>query len=228
MPEGRYPCPVCLGLPMEKIRFARPVLELDGCSRCGGIWFDAGEVQKLAQINPQLALKQINLAPKSYVMQCHQCSQPMDRNAAHCPHCRWHNQLDCPICQQPMSVKTVDGLKLDYCKPCKGVWFDNIELSTIWNRRLMNLSQDYRSGRRGRDDAADLFLDVLIFAPDVAYYGGYAVADTLIHAPELAAGAVEAVAHAPELAGNLIEGMAGLAGGIFEAIGEIIGGIFDL
>lgn len=226
--EARYPCPVCLGLPMEKLRFVNPQqgqeLVLDACKRCGGIWFDAGEVQLLAQIHPQVAQRQIALNPAAVHMKCHQCMAVMDRDADTCGQCGWKNLLDCPVCQKAMAVSRVDDLKLDYCKSCKGIWFDNLELSNIWNRRLEQLAR--RQRRFDADDAGDLFLDVLIFAPDLAFYGAHALAETVYHAPELAAGAVEALANLPETAGNVVEGVGDLAGGIFEAIGAIISAIF--
>jgi len=231
--EARYPCPACLGLPMQKIRFNNPQqgleLILDSCQRCGGIWFDAGEVEMLTQIHPNVAMRQIELKPEAFIMKCHTCQSAMDRNADHCPACNWHNQLDCPICQQAMSIAKVEDLKLDYCKGCKGVWFDNIELSTIWNQRLARLASQQQAGGRGftAEDGSDLFLNVLVFSPELLYYGAAGVAKAVQHAPEIAAGAVEMIGNAPELAGNLIEGGAKLAGGIFEAIGAIIAAIFE-
>ena len=246
MPEARYPCPVCLGLPMQKIQFQDPELTLDSCSRCGGIWFDFGEVNQLKQLHPQLAEKHISLRDEDYRMQCHQCSAMMDRNAEVCPECHWKNILACPVCQKPMEVVRFGDIKLDCCKACKGAWFDNIELAQLWNGRLDQLSDDYKQ-RRGDNDispgeeAAYIFLDVLTYSPDLAFYTAEAAVDLISHAPDLAAGAVELVANtpdlaagaiemlanAPDLAGGVIEGIGHLAGGIFEVIAAILGGIFD-
>jgi Zn-finger nucleic acid-binding protein len=175
-------------------------------------------------------------------MACHQCGEMMDRNADQCPQCRWHNRLECPICQKTMAIAHMEDIKLDYCKGCKGVWFDNIELSNLWNQRLAQLASQQPTVYGDHTPASDFFLDVLIFAPDVAFYGAHAVAETVMHAPEIAAGAIEGVSHlpelagnivegignAPELAGNILEGAAEMAGGIFEAIGAIIAGLFEL
>lgn len=266
--EARYPCPVCLGLPMNKIKFDSPDLVLDACSRCGGMWFDAGEVDQLKQVHTHLANKHITLKDTAFKMQCHQCSARMDRNTDHCPQCNWHNILDCPVCDKPMTTSTVKGIKLDYCKDCKGVWFDNIELAAIWNGELDRMTHDHQpSGNYTAGDfavdAAGTFLDILLYTPHRGYYGGMyydngyysgtdLVADTLIHAPDLAAGAVdliasapgavvegiasapevagaavEMLASAPEVAGAVVEGIAWVAGSIFELLGEIIGGLFD-
>jgi Zn-finger nucleic acid-binding protein len=242
MPEARYPCPVCLGLPMEKLHFPESNLTLDTCRRCGGIWFDAGEVAELARIAPHTAYQRVVLKPQSFLMACHQCTHPMDRNADRCLQCGWKNHLECPICERTMAIANIEDIKLDYCKNCKGVWFDNIELSNLWNQRLARLASQQPTVYGDHYPASDFFLDVLIFAPDVAFYGAHAVAETVMHAPDIAAGAIEGIGNlpelagnivegigsAPELAGNILEGAGNLAGGIFEAIGAIIAGIFDL
>lgn len=241
MLEARYPCPVCLGLPMEKLHFPESSLTLDTCRRCGGIWFDAGEVAELGRIGKHTALQRIALKPQAVLMACHQCGEPMDRNADQCPQCRWHNRLECPICQKTMAIAHMEDIKIDYCKSCKGAWFDNSELSHLWNQRLARLASQHPTAGDVYP-ASDFFLDVLIFAPDVAFYGAHAVAETVMHAPDIAAGAlegvsnlpelagniVEGIGNAPELAGNLLEGAADMAGGIFEAIGAIIAGLFEL
>lgn len=265
--ETRYPCPVCLGLPMNKIKFDSSDLVLDACSRCGGMWFDAGEVDQLKQIHTHLANKHIELKDTAFKMQCHQCSTRMDRNADHCPQCNWKNVLDCPLCDKPMSTSTVKGIKLDCCKSCKGVWFDNIELAAIWNGELDRMthehqySENYTAGDFAAD-AAFTFLDILTYSPHRGYYRGDLydnsyngvdlVVDTVVYAPDIAAGAVDLVASAPgavvegiaavpevagaavemlasapEVAGAVVEGIASIAGGIFELLGEIIGGLFD-
>lgn len=231
MLETRYPCPVCLGLPMEKLHFQETHLTLDTCRRCGGMWFDYGEINRLKKLHPQMALKKVELRDSDYVMSCHQCSALLKRNADECEMCYWKNRLDCPVCQKQMAVVKVGDIKLDACKHCKGVWFDNVELSQIWNGRLARLTEQHKPVLLGDDDwgddAAFLFLDILTFSPELAFYTAEAAVDVVTHAPELAAGAVELVANAPEIAGSLIEGTAEAAGGIFEAIASIIGGIFE-
>lgn len=230
MPEARYPCPVCLGLPMQKLEFKDPQLTLDTCSRCGGMWFDYGEVNQLKHMNPKFVMKKVALREQDYAMQCHQCSEMMDRNADHCPACKWKNLLDCPICEKTMTVVNVGDVKLDVCKSCKGAWFDNIELSQIWNGQLDKLGADNKLQKGdGLDggDAAALFLDVLTYSPHLAYYTAEAAVELARHAPEIASGAFNMIANSPEIAGSLMDGLGSLAGGIFEVIGAILEGIFD-
>ena len=63
--EARYPCPVCLGVQMVKTP-VRPTRRgqsggvlLDHCERCGGVWFEAGEVQQMRQLRPELLWRAI-------------------------------------------------------------------------------------------------------------------------------------------------------------------------
>jgi Zn-finger nucleic acid-binding protein len=230
MPEARYPCPVCLGLPMKKIEFQKPPLTLDSCGRCGGMWFDYGEVNLLKQMNPKLALQKIALREQDFKMQCHQCEAFMDRNAEKCPQCNWKNHLDCPICQKTMDIARIGDIKLDYCKSCKGAWFDNAELAQLWNGRLDRMTQDYKQDNQSAllaDDGPNVFLDVLTYSPHLAFYAAEAAVDLAVHVPEIAAGAFELAANAPEVAGSLIEGLGDVAGSIFEVIADILGGLFN-
>ena len=48
------------------------LLEVDGCRRCGGLWFDAGELEKV--VTKKLELQWVE--GKSYRL-CARCRQPM-------------------------------------------------------------------------------------------------------------------------------------------------------
>ncbi len=39
--------------------------------------------------------------------------------------------MDCPICEQPLIEKIVEGVEVDYCRYCKGVWLDEGELEKL-------------------------------------------------------------------------------------------------
>lgn len=49
--ETRWPCPVCVGVLMDKKHVDKRAgsVTVDYCSRCGGLWFDRGEIAHLAQ-----------------------------------------------------------------------------------------------------------------------------------------------------------------------------------
>jgi Zn-finger nucleic acid-binding protein len=63
--------------------------------------------------------------------------------------------MKCPQCQQPdLVMADRQGVEIDYCPQCRGVWLDRGELDKIIER-----AAQYESGVRGReydrDDADD-------------------------------------------------------------------------
>jgi hypothetical protein len=107
-----------------------------------------------------------------------------------------------------MERRERDGLVLDLCRRCHGVWFDNAELTAIWRLKLTETTAARRGGRVS-DAAAvggDMLLNAMFWSPDLVVYGG------------MAAG--QAVGAAAEVVGNA-------AGGVFEAVMEIISGLFE-
>lgn len=219
--ETRYPCPVCLGTRMVKLRPSTEIdLLLDYCKRCGGIWFDDGEVDRLGQCRPQALAAQIVLSREAYRMKCHSCHASLERNAARCAACGWENVLQCPTCGRALQAVERDGVKLDVCRRCRGAWFDNGELATIWNRQVGALARRHpgRLATAG-DVAANYFLlDAFLIAPDLAF-----------HSTLGSVAAVDAVASAggvAEIAGGVVEGTGELAGSVFETIAGLIGDLF--
>jgi Zn-finger nucleic acid-binding protein len=109
---------------------SRDGLTLDYCGACGGVWFDRGEAAALQASSPS-GYKWPLAAPAAYSVQCHGCGQAVDRDAGACGSCGRANVLDCPVCHDHMEITTHDGLSLDVCRGCRGVWFDAKELSRI-------------------------------------------------------------------------------------------------
>ena len=207
--ESRWPCPVCVGILMEKKHLPGPGrgFTIDYCPRCGGIWFDRGEVGEVAR-QPRTVLNDVMVDSATRINPpCHQCRAPLDRNAEKCGACGWKNVLKCPVCDREMERRPTHGLVLDFCRQCQGVWFDNAELTAIWRMNTAALA----AKRRGiSPDASDLgaymMFDAMFWAPDLVVYGG--------------AAAVQGLGAAANVAGEAAEG-------IFSTIFEIIGGLFD-
>ncbi|MGH7612782.1 MAG: zf-TFIIB domain-containing protein [Gemmatimonadales bacterium] len=216
-PETRYPCLVCLGTRMVKLKPSAEIdLLLDYCKRCGGMWFDDGEVDRLGRCRPQALAAQVVLSRDAYRMKCHSCHASLERNAARCPACGWENVLQCPTCGRALQAVERGGVKLDVCRRCRGAWFDNGELAVIWNRQVGALARHPVSTG---DIAANYFLlDAFLIAPDLA-----------LHSAVGGAAAVDAVASAggiAEIAGGVVEGTGELAGSVFETIAGLIGDLF--
>lgn len=211
--ETRWPCPVCAGVGMEKAPLDGKAggLTIDYCPRCGGLWFDRGEVGQLAQRAPTVVREFVADRADRIRPPCHGCFAPLDRDAEKCPACGRHNVLDCPVCDRPMERRAHAGLVLDLCPKCHGVWFDNAELSAIWRMNVAAATTRAMSKRRGRGTevasvGGDVLLSAMFWTPDLVLYGGMA-------AGHAAGAAVEVVGSAAE--------------GVFATIMEIIGGLFE-
>src|SRR5690606_29627379 len=175
--ETRYPCPVCLGVKMEKVTLAGSgeagPLTLDHCPRCGGVWFEAGEVQHLRRTDATALWREIAQREGEHAMQCHNCRTHIPRSAQKCHACGWKVELDCPACDRPMKQSEQNGMRLDYCTNCKGVWFDHDELTGIWKMEVDALVRR-RGSRTVAADGGVMLLDVLLYDPFVMYYGIHA------------------------------------------------------
>jgi Zn-finger nucleic acid-binding protein len=226
----RIPCPVCLGVAMSKIRPEGNVeLWLDHCPRCGGIWFDEGEVEMLRAAHPRSLATKVRISEAASRMQCHSCHASMARNLSKCTACGWKNVLDCPRCEKPLEPIQRNGLKIDVCKSCHGAWFDNSELAEIWNR-----SVTASANRQGilepaeRDYAGGFILETLFWSS--MFHGhshGASVATDVAGAG--ASGIAEGVAGAGigEVAGGVVGGIGDVAGSVVDSVGDAAGGFFD-
>jgi Zn-finger nucleic acid-binding protein len=222
--EPRYPCPVCLGVRLRKTHIGtRGELVLDSCARCGGIWFELGEVQRLKRHRPDALWDRVGLRDQEFRMQCHGCHAAMDRNATACPACSWRNTIDCPVCQRRMEPQTHEGLRLDVCRSCKGVWFDHVELEAIWKVALgaphrRETSVATTSG--AAEDGAVVLAHALAWSPELVLYGAHAAGYAV-------SASAEVLANAPEAAAGLAAGVGEAAASVFETILEIVGELFS-
>lgn len=222
MPElqTRYPCPVCLGVKLEKACIAESTpLVVDHCARCGGVWFEQGEVQQLRKCEPHVLWSTIAQREGVYSMQCHQCHAFVSRAQKRCDACGWKIRLDCPVCQRTMEQAEHAGIHLDACRHCKGVWFDHDELAAVWRTEWQALAR--RRGALGTaGDGSLIVLDALLYDPFAAYIGIHAAGHVI-------GGAMHAASNAPELLGGAASAASEVASSVFETIVEIISGIFN-
>ena len=45
-----------------------------------------------------------------------------------------HNKMDCPVCSVSLVMSERQGIEIDYCPQCRGVWLDRGELDKIIER----------------------------------------------------------------------------------------------
>jgi Zn-finger nucleic acid-binding protein len=198
-----------VGVAMEKKHLDGPGrgFTIDFCPRCGGIWFDRGEVAEVARRDRSALAGLLREAGARVNPPCHECGTPLDRNAESCAACGHKNIIACPVCDRAMERRPIEGLVLDVCRKCHGVWFDNAELTAIW--RLSVGAAMARRPRAGLDAAGiggDILLNGIFWAPDLVVHGGLAAGQ--------AAGAVVEVAG--EAAESVFEVIVGIIGGLFE------------
>ena len=60
--------------------------------------------------------------------------------------------MPCPVCKVPLVMSDRQGVEIDYCPHCRGVWLDRGELDKIIERTAVNTS---RSNSRDDDDDDD-------------------------------------------------------------------------
>ena len=252
--ETRFPCPVCLGVKMQKVVVADTLatsgqpggpLTLDHCTRCGGVWFERGEVQRLAGHKSDVLHAHISRRSEAPKPPCHKCRTPLSRDAVTCAACGRDNLLHCPACQCAMRRAQIDGLALDACDRCHGIWFDYAELEQIWSQSLREATERWRATHRrpGSEvvaDGAGLLLESMFWAPNLVFYGAHAAGQVVVAGAEAAGGAIAGAGEI--LASGGVSGVAGAsaeaataaveiagdaAGSIFATIAEIIAGIFE-
>jgi Zn-finger nucleic acid-binding protein len=44
------------------------------------------------------------------------------------------HDVDCPVCREPLVVVERDGIEVDWCLSCRGLWFDEGELALLAER----------------------------------------------------------------------------------------------
>lgn len=169
----RLDCPVCDGVQMDKLRPSDELeLTLDYCDKCGGIWFESGEVRQLRFCPPEVLSSLISMKKQLYTVEC-QCGHFMTRNAGECPSCGHENVIDCPSCSSTLERVRSDQFTVDVCRDCRGVWFDNIDLSAVWNLQFDRPADPIERGQapESKDEITeDTVIAVIRKAKDDGYY----------------------------------------------------------
>jgi Zn-finger nucleic acid-binding protein len=105
-------------------------VSVDICANCRGMWLDRGELEKLVI---QVGERERKKGPAA---QCTETSTGIaTRTAGLATRTRREGILRCPRCATPLKEARQDGVRLDACGGCHGVWLDRGELERIKTRR---------------------------------------------------------------------------------------------
>ena len=123
-------CPACKGVVIV-VEYEK--IELDYCTQCSGVWFDAGELELLAD---RLSLEGAGLTPE-------EISALPEKGVR-------EKRRRCPICARRMR-KVVLGsdpeVLVDVCPVGDGIWFDGGEVIQVLGQLKCKLSSTGGSGR---------------------------------------------------------------------------------
>lgn len=234
----RLSCPACLARALDVTTVASGA-KVHHCQRCGGTWLLRGQISRLRTSSARALRVTICRAADSSFL-CHDCHTPLDRDAASCSACGWANRLDCPECGKPMRRKSENGVTVDACGGCQGVWLDHHELSAaLWTAAAASSAVQVHGGpQRAADGGSPMLLDVVWHSPDLASdlvhaaaHAASAGVEIACHAAGSALGAGSHVpgllSSAPEMIGPALDVAGDAAGSVFGAVLKIFGGIFD-
>ena len=104
--EGAGPidCPRCRKpMQVERVPQLGPDVEIDVCKKCGGSWYDRGELEKTV-VNRKMATI---------------LAEPPIRGVV--------SPIPCPRCGGRMRTRQEWGVEVDVCTKCDGVWLDHGE-----------------------------------------------------------------------------------------------------
>lgn len=91
-------------------------LEIDSCSGCQGLWFDADELRDF--FSSSSLNKQFVLPPSRYE---NHGTIDISVRARRCPRCP----------QQALMRKEVETIEVDECPICRGIWLDAGEIAKL-------------------------------------------------------------------------------------------------
>ncbi|HEV8594337.1 MAG TPA: zf-TFIIB domain-containing protein [Thermoplasmata archaeon] len=94
-----------IGTSLETHRGRVRSFSIDICPRCGGVWYDRGEIGKLTGE--------------------HEVERLIVEYAG------GRSDFPCPRCGKTMATRPVGAVVVDVCMECHGVWFDADELEEV-------------------------------------------------------------------------------------------------
>ncbi len=202
-------------------------VEIDHCTRCGGVWFEQGEVEQMRRHPRASVAACIPFTRGHFRMACRGCSARMERWEPNCEACGWANVLDCPVCAGPMERHHETGHALDVCRSCHGVWFDGHELGLIWRAQAaVILANHPATARLAGDSQGNLSLDVLsVDGVEASFHLARAGVEVASAVPEASADAFELSVTLVEVAGQAASAVFDVVCGILELLFGALNGV---
>jgi Zn-finger nucleic acid-binding protein len=225
----RRACPACLGVALANTKVAQNTA-IDHCGRCGGTWIPRTQIDRLRRVPTQAVRAMVTRSDEAGFL-CHSCHSPMDRDAARCAGCKWHNALECPSCGKGMQRITEQGVTADVCRRCEGMWLDHHELSVLWAVAAAVAVANHGGTNdviSSVADASDL-LEVLFYAPDLVRGTAYVAGEGVELISNVAGAGLEAASDAGGILstlGSALEVAGDAAGAVFGVIVDVFS-IFD-
>lgn len=71
------------------------------------------------------------------------------------PSAQWVSRMACPVCDVELKMAERQGIEIDYCPQCRGVWLDRGELDKIIERSIVALPPQTRAAARPDDNERD-------------------------------------------------------------------------
>ena len=59
--------------------------------------------------------------------------------------------MQCPVCDVPLSISSREGVEIDFCPQCRGVWLDRGELDKVIERASAAMAAPAPARERGGD-----------------------------------------------------------------------------
>lgn len=122
--ETSRSCPRCRKTLKERQFVPESPVRIDVCGDCDGVWLDGGELAQLEDLTKD---------PDNRKLRLMRAVWDLRKKAG------IGSPMVCPKCRQPSlnDLNTGEGVSVDFCSRCKGVWFEKGELA-----RMVELSKD--------------------------------------------------------------------------------------
>lgn len=131
-PPGAMCCPYCdIHPPLQVYPRYEMVTQtpLRFCPSCFGFWA-AGDSLSAGIADPYDDHPALRVAPAP--RRCRACNGHLGSEGI-CVKCKRElPRLNCPACRTPMERFEMQGITLDHCDPCDGVWFDTGEIAAVF------------------------------------------------------------------------------------------------